>query len=398
MIALLLFVAICFLAYSNGANDTAKGVASLLASGTVDYRSAILWGTSSTLAGSLASVYLSVGLLDAFSGKGLVPNLIAGQELFLLSVAAGAGGTVILATTLGLPISTTHALVGAIVGAGYLAAGSALNLQMLTSVFLLPLFASPLLALLAAGLLYKGLRRARKATGVRLDSCVCAGQLDSVAVGPGSGATAMRSSLRAPVIAIATTGQCENCYPGSVAGVSWQRLLDNTHFLSAGLVGFARGLNDTPKIAALLLVLRTVDIRWGMLAIASAMAAGGLLNARKVALTMGQRITTMSHGQGLTASLTTGLMVIVASRFGVPVSTTHVSAGSLFGIGMSTGQADLAVIRTIALSWWSLSLVPPCWPPLPTGWATRRRLARDRYRPFAASVSDQCLRSTPRPA
>ncbi len=252
MIALLLFVAICFLAYSNGANDNAKGVASLLASGTVDYRSAILWGTSSTLAGSLASVYLSVGLLDAFSGTGLVPNLIAGQELFLLSVAAGAGGTVILATTLGLPISTTHALVGAIVGAGYLAAGIALNLQMLTSVFLLPLFASPLLALLAAGLLYKGLRRARKATGVRLDSCVCAGQLDSVAVGPGSGATAMRSSLRAPVIAIATTGQCENCYPGSVAGVSWQRLLDNTHFLSAGLVGFARGLNDTPKIAALL--------------------------------------------------------------------------------------------------------------------------------------------------
>ncbi len=59
----------------------------------------------------------------------------------------------------------------------------------------------------------------------------------------------------------------------------------------------------------------------------------------------------MNHGQGLAANLTTGFLVIVASRMGLPVSTTHVSVGSLFGIGLSTGQADGRVVRGVVLSW-----------------------------------------------
>ncbi len=53
----------------------------------------------------------------------------------------------------------------------------------------------------------------------------------------------------------------------------------------------------------------------------------------------------------LAANVATGVLVIGASRLGVPVSTTHVSVGALFGIGLTTGQADLAVMRNVVLSW-----------------------------------------------
>lgn len=88
-----------------------------------------------------------------------------------------------------------------------------------------------------------------------------------------------------------------------------------------------------------------------MLAVACGMAVGGLLNARKVAITMSQKITRLNHGQGFTSNLVTALLVIFASRLGVPVSTTHVSVGSLFGIGLVTRRADLRVIVSIILSW-----------------------------------------------
>ena len=114
-----------------------------------------------------------------------------------------------------------------------------------------------------------------------------------------------------------------------------------SHYVSAAAVSFARGLNDTPKIVALLLVVAGPRFaRLSMLAIALAMALGGLLNARKVAETMSKKISKMNDGQALTANLVTAFMVIVASRLGMPVSTTHVSVGAISGIGIVNGSAD----------------------------------------------------------
>ena len=70
-----------------------------------------------------------------------------------------------------------------------------------------------------------------------------------------------------------------------------------------------------------------------------------------VAETMSRRITTMNHGQGFTANVVTALIVIGASRWGLPVSTTHVSCGSLFGIGAVTDQAHKKTIASILLAW-----------------------------------------------
>ena len=66
---------------------------------------------------------------------------------------------------------------------------------------------------------------------------------------------------------------------------------------------------------------------------------------------MSHRITTMNAGQGFTANLVTAITVIVASRLSLPVSTTHVSCGSLFGLGSVTGKAEWSGIGKIVLSW-----------------------------------------------
>ena len=352
MILALLFLATCFLAYSNGANDNFKGVASLFGSRTCSYRAAISWATITTFAGSIMSILLAQALLKKFSAKGIVPDHFAGSEYFLLAVVIGAGITVILATLTGFPISTTHALTGAIIGCGFVAVGSQVNLGVLGKGFVLPLLLSPVLAIAIAGILYILFHGLRVAIGTTKEWCICVGTEERVVAMPQpSSLLTMRDVTSTMTLTVDEQENCHERYAGSFLGVSSQQIMDAAHFLSGGTVSFARGLNDTPKIVALLLLWKTLDIRWGFAAVALTMAVGGLLNARKVAETMSKKITTMNHGQGFTANLTTAILVVLASLFGLPVSTTHVSVGSLFGIGLTTGKANYAMVSAILLSW-----------------------------------------------
>ena len=116
-------------------------------------------------------------------------------------------------------------------------------------------------------------------------------------------------------------------------------------------MSFARGLNDTPKIAALLLVGSAAAPGAALVAVGMVMAAGGLISARQVAGTMSHDVTEMNPGQGFTANAITSLLVIGASTLGLPVSTTHVSCGALFGIGAVTHGAHWGTIRQIVLAW-----------------------------------------------
>jgi PiT family inorganic phosphate transporter len=356
MIFALLFVATCFLAYSNGANDNFKGVASLFGSRTCSYRTAITWATITTFAGSIISIFLAQTLLKKFSGKGIVPDQFVSSEYFVLAVAIGAGLTVILATLTGFPISTTHALTGAIIGCGLVAVGPAVNFGALGQGFVLPLLLSPMLAAAIAGILYILFRALRLATGITKEWCICLGAEERIVALPQpSSLLALRSVGSIITLTVDEQENCRERYAGSFAGIGAQQLMNAGHFLSAGTVSFARGLNDTPKIVALLLLWKAFDPErfrgWGFAAVALMMAIGGLLNARKVAETMSRKITTMNAGQGFTANLTTAILVMFASLFGLPVSTTHVSVGSLFGIGLTTGQASPRVMSAIVFSW-----------------------------------------------
>ncbi len=350
-LSLLLVLAVVFLALSNGANDNFKGVASLFGSRTVGYKVALAWATVTTAAGSLAAIVLAEALLKRFSGKGLVPDALAGSEPYLVAIVVGAALTVLVASVLGLPISTTHAITGAMVGSGWMAVGSAVQVAVLGKTVVLPLLLSPVLAVALGAAVYAVLRAVRAAMGVTRaeDSCLCV--VETPALSISSGAMALRATPPALQLKVAHAAECEGRYAGRVFGVSGQRLVDIGHFISAGVVSFARGLNDTPKIAAVLLASPILGPKASLVAVAAAMGIGGLVGARRVAETMSHKVTALSTGQGLSASLATGSLVLAASLAGLPVSTTHVSVGSLAGIGLMNGKADLSVIRNIVLSW-----------------------------------------------
>jgi inorganic phosphate transporter, PiT family len=347
----LLIGAVLFLAYTNGANDNFKGVASLYGSGTASYRVSITWATITTFAGSVCAIVLAQGLLKKFSAKGIVPDVFIGSEAFIFAVALGAALTVLLATLLGFPISTTHALTGGIVGSGLCAAGSAVNVSALGSGFVLPLLLSPVLACVLCAAIYLAFRTVRRCTGVGKESCVCVGEVSAPVPIESVAALAMQAAVSIPEVNVATTEECAQRYSGRFFGVQVQRAIDVGHFLTAGLVSFARGLNDTPKIAGLLLLAQHLAADLKFVLIATVMAIGGILNAKKVATTMSSGITEMNCGQGFAANLTTGALVTAASVFSLPVSTTHVSIGAIFGIGAITGQANVSTVKKILLAW-----------------------------------------------
>ena len=349
--AIAIFLATIFLAYGNGANDNFKGVATLFGSDTTNYKIAIWWATLTTFAGSIASIVLAQALLKNFSGKGLVSEAIANTSQFNLAVALGAGLTVILGTVTGFPISTTHSLTGALTGAGLMAIGQELNFAALGKSFFIPLLVSPLIAIVLGAIFYSLLRYFRLVLGIDKAWCVCAGnkqELIPVAVGNNN---SILQNVITPDLAINTTEQCNQRYLGKFFGLDSQKLVDTFHFMSAGVVSFARGLNDTPKIVALLLGVTAFSIKGGMFAVGLGMAIGGLLNAKKVADTVSKKITTLNPGKGLAANLVTGFLVIFASRLGVPVSTTHVSVGSIFGVGTISKTAHFNVFSQVLMSW-----------------------------------------------
>jgi PiT family inorganic phosphate transporter len=350
MFALIVFVGL-LLAYANGANDNFKGVATLFGSGTADYRRALVWATITTALGSVTALVLARGLLQSFTGKGLVPAATAGDPSFPAAVALAAGLTVLLATRLGFPVSTTHALIGAMVGAGLLASPDGVNGSRLANAFMLPLLTSPFIAVLGAVLIYPPLRSLRRTMGVSQETCVCVGE-EIVAVVPGNvSATQAYRSVVLPKIATGTTATCRVRYGGTVFGLRARPVLDALHYLSAGAVSFARGVNDTPKLAALLLVGEMAAPGVALFGVGAIIAVGGLTAARRVATTMSQRVTGMNPGQGFVANFVTAGLVIGASMLAMPVSTTHVSCGSLFGIGAVTGQAHWKTIGAISLAW-----------------------------------------------
>ncbi|HEY1188216.1 MAG TPA: anion permease [Gemmata sp.] len=301
MLIALLFFVVCFVAFTNGANANFKGVASLYGSGTTTLRTAALWGTATTFAGSLAALFLAVNMLLAFRGSGVVPDDLVASRHFVCAVALGAAVTSFLATRFGFPVSTTHALVGALIGAGVVGGGE-VRLGPLGALFLYPLFFSPVVAALAGALACVLLRAARLMPDRR------------------------------------------------------SRLLDALHFLSAGAASFARGLNDTPKMAALMVAVPGIGAEWGIVIVAAVIAAGGLLDIRRVAETLGKKVTDMNPGQGFVANLVTAILVTTASLHSLPVSTTHVSVGSLFGMGAATRQIHWRKAGEILLAW--VSTVP----------------------------------------
>lgn len=332
-----------FLAFNNGANDNFKGFATVWGSDTLSYRQALVLATLATLAGSVASWLLADNLIQQFSGRGLVPNAVASTPAFILSVACGAALTVFLATRLGFPISTTHALIGGLIGAGLGQTGSHVDFNKLWQAFFVPLLISPVIAASLGLALYKIIAMRKSKT-----DCVCLVDAKSMRL------TSMNSAMLGatatmPTFVISDKASCDNI--SAQASFSISSLLKKIHIGSAATICFARAVNDTPKLAALLFVAQFTDSKFPITLVGLLMAFGGLVFAKKVATTMSQKVTRLDDTQGLAANLITASLVLLASKFGLPVSTTHVSVGAIAGVGASAGTLNWQALRSILLSW-----------------------------------------------
>ena len=134
----------------------------------------------------------------------------------MLFRSSGAALTVMLATVTGFPISTTHALTGALAGAGFAAAGPQFNPSVLGAAFFLPLLVSPMIALLLAMPLYKLAHIAVQRGGLRRDTVVVA---------------APQNVNMSYLLAPAEAGVRVSAYEGRLLGLSASALVDGLHYL-----------------------------------------------------------------------------------------------------------------------------------------------------------------------
>ncbi len=339
------------LAAANGANDVGKPVATLAGARIASYRAALLWGTGTTLAGALLALPLAGALTKTFQSG----FLHGAGGLEAAAAAAAAVAWVALATRIGAPVSTTHAIAGGLVGAGLGSGGVAMVAwaALWPRVFL-PLLISPLAAAGAAWLFFP---LARRTVGRWRGSCVCIGVLEGQPATVSFAGTAATGPLMPMALVAGVSRTGEACPPGRGLAVTFGG--DLLHWASAGATSLARGLNDAPKIAALALpLLLAAGARPALqglvfAVVAAAMTIGALTDGRKIARVLGEDVTRLDAEEGVTANLTSAVLILVASRFGMPVSTTHVTTGAIAGVGLSggTGAVSWRVVREIVLAW-----------------------------------------------
>lgn len=310
-IAVVLLLTI-FLAAVNGSNDVPKGVATLAGAGVTKFRTAIIWGTITTLIGCLVSLQLASRMTALFS-KGIVSATPTAE--FAIAVLVGTASWVALATVLRLPVSTTHALIGSLLGAGVLFSSDSVNwstlLPKVVQPLLLSVFVAYVVSVVLAVIATRGARKPADVPGAARPDSSRAGRLD--------------------------------------------RVLGGLHWTTSGLACFARGLNDTPKIVAIgaFALVPAGFAPWQILLIvAAAMAVGSLVGGLRIAERLAKDVVKMSHREGFTANLTTAALVGLGASAGLPMSTTHVSTGAIAGsAGLNISRVNGKTIGQFAIAW-----------------------------------------------
>jgi len=289
------------LAFANGANDVGKSVASLVhvgPGGSIGRRP-LLWGGFFSGIGSVSAVLVAGRLFSTFTPQKIVNASISSS--FVLAVLIAAALWILAATLVRLPVSTTHAILGAIMLQGVFLFGvSSLAWDFLTVRVLIPLAGGPLAALIGIYLFERLIRRPKVVKEEK----------------------------------------------PKWAGIS--------HWGSAAATAFARGVNDAPKMAVLggfFLAANSFEAVWVPYSIvAVAVVFGSLVMGHRVAITLTRRAVPLDQGQRLRSGVATAVLVSAGAYLGAPLSTTHVNAGASAGASGLRGEIRTA-LRGMVLPW-----------------------------------------------
>ncbi|HBH81132.1 MAG TPA: inorganic phosphate transporter, partial [Nitrospira sp.] len=287
---------------------------------------------------AVAAAFVASAMVKTFSSGFLQPNLSI-PPAFAPAILSGALLWVLFASKTGLPVSTTHALIGSLIGSGLLALGNeGLIWETVSKKIALPLLLSPFLSFGLSFLIHPLIR----ALGKRWDGlCVCLIPNERALVTiDAQGYT--RTLFQASSIGLPIASVPSHCDRAGLSGLSLG--LDSFHWLSSGLTSLARGTNDAPKIAAMLL-LGSLQPIWpsatlqimAFVGVAIAMGLGSYWGGHRVTEVLAEHVTKMDHLEGLSANLTTSSLVLLSGTLGLPVSTTHVSSSAIIGIGLLKG-------------------------------------------------------------
>jgi inorganic phosphate transporter, PiT family len=340
-------------AYFNGANDVSKGIATLVGSGVTNYRAATLWGTVCTGLGGLSAALLAGSMVQTFGNgllaKGVVPSFIAA-----LATILGASAWVAVASRTGLPVSTTHAIVGSIAGVATAAYGlHGIRWSPLLNKIALPLLLSPVLALALTVVMIRILRSVQKHYSADVDCACTTFELNPVPAGMAmDGSASAELSLPSFGIKVAKTEECATDRTAFL-GISAHHL----HWLTSGATSFARGMNDAPKMVAIVLAAAILHGKFQITPAAFAlvtlgMVAGSWLAGSRVTKVLAEKITPMDHWEGFLANAVTTSLVMPGAALGLPMSTTHVSSGSIIGIGLQKRNSiNWRTVRDMSLAW-----------------------------------------------
>ena len=351
-----------YMAMNIGANDVANNVGPAVGSRAISMTGAIIIAATFEMAGAL----IAGGDVVATVQKGIIdPATIADTERFIwVMTAALLAGAIWLniATASGAPVSTTHSIIGAVLGAGIAAGGAgAANWGTLGGIVASWIISPVMGGIVAAGFLYW----IKRSITYREDMVAAAQRMVPILIGLMAFAFSTYLILKGlnkvwkvdvlPAFAIgiaigfATYWLLGRSITGKFDSLENSKASINTLFTiplicAAALLSFAHGANDVANavgpLAAIADAAKSGGISdkasiplWVMLVGATGIAIGLLLYGPKLIRTVGSEITELDQMRAFCIAMAAALTVIIASQLGLPVSSTHIAVGGVFGVG-----------------------------------------------------------------
>lgn len=360
-----------YMALNIGANDVANNVGPAVGAKALTLTGAII----------IAAVFESAGAIIAGGDvvntikSGIIDSsLITDKNTFIWAMTAGLlAGAVWLnfATSIGAPVSTTHAIVGGVMGAGIASAGFAiLNWSSLGNIVsswvISPLFggviAAIFLFIIKKQIVYKEDMLGQALKIVPLLIAIMTWAFTTYLILKGLKQLIkvdfFTASIFALVLAIIAYFLTKNFVSKSIPKLVNDRVSVNTLFtpaliFAAALLSFAHGANDVSNAIGPLAAINDailndgVSIKasiplWIMLVGATGIVIGLLLYGPRLIKTVGSEITELDQMRAFSIAMSTAITVIIASQLGLPVSSTHVAIGGVFGVGFLREALDMS--------------------------------------------------------